>query len=370
MRDRRRVVSLVTLAALACLVIVGVAFSVRELVEPPSTATARQATDSPTPLVESASFAGSGDIADDNAIWADRKNPSNSVVIADNKADSGGGIGVFGMDGKLLQFRADGMIGNVDLREGFPLAGGSAVLVGANNRSSNTLALWTLDTNTRTLSPAAAYDIETFAPNYGFCMYHSRDSGRFYAFVTPDGPGEIQQFELVDNGAGQVRATLVRTLPIDSITESCVADDDLGHLYVGEEEVAIWKYGAEPDAGTDRVSVDQAGAGRLVADIEGLSIAYGADESGYLFVSSQGDSTIAIYDRARNNSFVKKVTVVANGDIDAVTGTDGLDVTSLNVGPQFEDGLLVVHDDDNSGGSTSNLKYVPLASVVEIIPPK
>lgn len=316
------------------------------------------------PVVENVGFSGSGDISDDSAIWVDPANPANSVVIADNKATSGGGIGVFGMDGKLIQFRQDGMIGNVDVRSGFSSSGQSMVLVGANNRTNNTLVLYSLDPASRTLSPVAARSIATFAPNLGSCLYHSRISGKFYAFVTPNGAGSIQQFELVDDGAGKVDATLVRTLSISSITESCVADDELGHLYVGQEDVAVWKYGAEPGAGAGRVSVDTAGGGRLVADIEGMSIAYGENGSGKLFVSSQGDSTIAVYDRAGSNPFIKKFRVGSNGTIDAVTGTDGIDVTTLNAGPQFEQGLLVVHDETNTGGTTSNLKYVPLNAVI------
>jgi 3-phytase len=328
-----------------------------------SDASAPVAVPSVSPLVENAGFAGSGDISDDAAIWADKGNPGNSVVIADNKATTGGGVGIFDMKGALLQFRGEGAIGNVDLREGFSLSGAPVVLVGGNNRTTNTMALWILDTGTRTLTPVAARSIATFAPNYGFCMYHSRSSGKLYAFVTPNGAGSIQQFELVDNGAGMVDATLVRTLSISSITESCVADDELGHLYVGQEDVALWKYGAEPTAGTSRVEVDRAGAGRLVADIEGMSIAYDAGGSGYLIVSSQGDSTIAVYDRAGSNAFIKRFQIVANGAIDGATGTDGLDVTTANVGPGFEQGMLVVHDQSNKDGATSNLKYVPLSAV-------
>ena len=317
------------------------------------------------PVFETEGFSGSGDISDDSAIWVDRASPANSLVLADNKSSSGGGIGVFDMTGKLLEFRPDGMIGNVDLRSGFPSSGTPIVLVGGNNRSNNTLSLWSLDTEARTLSPVAARSIGTQAPNYGFCMYRSRASGKFYAFVTPNGPGSVQQFELLDDGAGKVDASLVRTLPVSSITESCVADDELGHLYVAQEGLGVWKYEAEPDAGTDRSSVDKVGAGRLEADVEGMSIAYGEDGAGYLFVSSQGSSTIAIYDRAGNNPFLKSFKVTENGSVDAVTGTDGLDVTTANVGPPFERGLLVVHDESNSGGDTSNLKYVPLDSVLK-----
>lgn len=333
--------------------------------EPSPPATSAPSPAAEGPAVETSSFSGSGDVADDAAIWVDPANPANSVVIADNKASKGGGIGVFGMDGKLVQFRPDGMIGNVDLRTGFPLSGKPAVLVGGNNRTDDTLALWTLDPETRTLAPVAAGSIKTFAPNYGFCMYRSSASGKFYAFVTPNEEGSIQQFELVDDGDGRVDAELVRELPISSITESCVADDELGHLYVAQEDIGVWKYNAEPDAGTERAAMDKTGAGRLVADVEGMGISYGPGGSGHLFVSSQGDSTIAVYDRSGDNAFIKKFAVGGNGDIDGVSGTDGLDVTAMNAGPQFEQGLLVVHDEDNKGGATSNLKYIPLGSVLE-----
>jgi 3-phytase len=336
------------------------------------TATTAAPARNPYPLIENTGFAGSGDISDDSAIWVNQANPGASVVIADNKADLGGGIGIFDMRGRLLQFRPDGKIGNVDLREGFSLGGRDTVIVGANNRTDNKLSLWALETTTRTLSPvdARSIDTSTGAANYGFCMYHSRRSGKFYAFVTPNGSGGIQQFELFDDGEGMVDATVVRTLPISSITESCVADDDLGHLYVGQEDVAVWEYGAEPDAGSTRTAVDRVGdGGHLVDDIEGMSIAYGVNGSGYLFVSSQGNSTFAVYDRGGANGFMKSFRVMGHGRIDAVSGTDGLDVTSYSVGPRFEKGMLVVHDEANSGGTTSNLKYVPLDQIMTVSPP-
>ncbi|GGI70322.1 phytase [Pseudarthrobacter scleromae] len=368
-RIRIAVAALLALAVLAALVLITNLPSGDQPPGPASPEPSPPTTSAPAPAaggptVETSSFSGSGDVADDAAIWVDPANPANSVVIADNKADTGGGIGVFGMDGKLIHFRPDGKIGNVDLRTGFPLSGESAVLVGGNNRTEDTLALWTLDPKTRELTPVAAGSIRTFAPNYGFCMYRSSTSGKFYAFVTPNEEGPIQQFELVDDGESRVEAELVRELPVSSITESCVADDELGHLYIAQEDVGVWKYSAEPDAGKERTAVDKTGAGRLVADVEGLGISYGPGGSGHLFVSSQGDSTIAIYERSGSNAFVRKFSVGGNGDIDGVSGTDGLDVTALDAGPQFEEGLLVVHDEENSGGTTSNLKYIPLASIL------
>ena len=286
-------------------------------------------------------------------------------MIANNKDEDGGGVGVFDMNGKLIQFSRGGEIGNVDLRTGFPDGEGSVVLVGANDRSTNTLALWTLDTKTRHLSRLNSRSIKTTELNYGFCLYHSRISGKFYAFVTPEEKGFIQQFELLPRASGSIDAKLVRRLPVSGKTEACVADDEAGKIYVGQEEVAVWKYGAEPRSSSARVLVDRAGNGHLEADIEGLSIAYGPEGSGFLIVSSQGDSTIAVYGREGGNPFIKRVKIIGGGTIDAVTGTDGLDVTTQNAGPGFTEGLLVVHDESNSGGRTSNLKYVSLGAVLD-----
>jgi 3-phytase len=94
--------------------------------------------------------------------------------------------------------------------------------------------------------------------------------------------------------------------------EGCVADDELGYLYVGEEAVGIWKYQAEPDADLGRTRVDTVGpGGNLFADVEGLTIAYGNDGKGYLIASSQGNNTFAIYRREGANSYVKSFRIIA-----------------------------------------------------------
>jgi 3-phytase len=309
-----------------------------------------------------------GDVADDSAIWTNPADPAHSAVIADNKDPATGGIAVFDMAGHLLQFRPDGQIGNVDLRQDVPLGGRRVVLVGANNRTTNTLGFWTLDPATRQLTPVAARDIPRLSPNYGFCMYRSPQSGKVYAFVSQAGGGQLEQYELFDNGA-RVDARRVRTLDVGSQSEGCVADDDLGQLYVGEEDVGIWKYDAEPSGGSARSQVDRVGGGQLVADVEGLTLAYGANGTGYLLASSQGDSAIAVYARTGDNPFVKRFSITGNGGIDAVSDTDGIDVTSANTGPGFAHGLLVAHDAANSGASTSNLKYVPLEQILDLTPP-
>lgn len=310
------------------------------------------------PTVETDVFPNTGDIADDSVIYADPTNPANSVVIADNKHNSGG-IGVFNMQGKSIQYRADGKIGNVDLRTGFPFGGRNIVLVGANNRSNNTLIFWEYNPSTRQLSAPISGSIPTVPANYGFCMYKSPVSGKYYAFVSQEtGTAPMEQYELSEN-AGKIVGTKVRTFNVGSIAEGCVVDDANQRLYVAQEDVGLWRYGAEPSDGSARTEFGRVGDGNLVADVEGMSIAYGPSGTGYIVVSSQGSNQYAIYDRV-SNAFIRKFAIGANGTVDAATGTDGLDISTANLGPGFTKGALIVHDESNTGSTTSNLKYIPL----------
>ncbi|HET9929264.1 MAG TPA: phytase, partial [Polyangiaceae bacterium] len=279
--------------------------------------------------------------------------------IADDKDDAAGGIAVFDMQGKLLQLRKDGKIGNVDLRAGFPLGGKEIVLVGANNRTNGSIEFWQLDTEARRLSAPLGESPTTNLPNYGFCLYHSAKSGKFYAFVTQEtGASTLEQYELSES-SGKVSAKRVRSFDVGSITEGCVADDELGRLYVAQEDVALWRYGAEPESGSERTQVAAVGDGHLVADLEGVGLAKGPGTSGYLVVSIQAENRFATYDR-ETNAYLRGFSVAANGAIDAVNQTDGLDISTENLGPGFPKGALVVHDGSNTNGDTSNLKFVPL----------
>lgn len=311
------------------------------------------------PTIETQTFSAGGDIADDSAIYANPTEPSKSVVIADNKDATAGGVGVFNMQGQLLQFRQDGKIGNIDLRTGFTLGNRAIVIVGANNRSNNTMTFWEYNPDTQRLSTPLSPTQSTISPNYGFCLYHSAISGKYYAFVSQEtGSSTMEQYEL--NGtSGQLIATKVRSFNVGSITEGCAADDELGIVYVGQEDVALWRYSAEPNGGSSRTAIGTSGDGHLTADIEGIAIAKGPNNTGYIVVSSQGDSRYAIYDRM-SNAFQRNFTIGANGSIDAVTETDGLDISTANLGPGFTYGALIVHDGSNTGSSTSNLKFVPL----------
>lgn len=311
------------------------------------------------PTVETDPVRNGDDAADDPAIWVNPADPSASTIIG---TDKDGGLGVYDLEGNELQYLPDGELNNVDLRDGFPLAGEAVTLVTAGDRGDNTIAVYKVDPATRRLEDVAARPLVPSVEIYGSCMYRSARTGAFH-FIATSEEGDIEQWELFDAG-GRVDGRSVRTMRPDSDkSEGCVADDDTARLYVGEEEAGIWRYGAEPGDGEERVEVDATGSGRLVADVEGLAIAKGADGGGYLVASSQGDSAFVLYERGGSNAFVRRFRIGPGAGVDGVEETDGIEVTTANLGGAFGGGVFVVQDGTNPG-ENQNFKLIPWASIV------
>jgi 3-phytase len=329
----------------------------------------RRPTRTPTPIVglynvsavaETEPVPNTGDAADDIAIWEHPSDPALSTIIGTDKL---GGLAVYDLNGREIQYLATGLYNNVDIRYGFLLTGQPIDLVTSSNRQTRSIAIFRVNPQTRLLEDVAARTLRT-ATLYGACMYRSSTSGKVYFIGTRKEDGLVEQWHLFDNGAGQVDGQLVRTFVVGTQTEACVADDAQRKLYIGEEAVGIWKYEAEPNQGEERTLVDSTDVnGKLQADVEGLTIAYYPDGAGYLIASSQGNDTFTIYQRNNSNTFVKVFRVVTNGTIDGITETDGIDVLVKPLGPRFPFGIFVAHDGINDNGN-QNFKLVPWEAIM------
>ncbi len=308
--------------------------------------------------VETQPVVSTGDAADDPAIWINPENPAGSTIIGTNKQ---AGIAVYDLSGKELQFVKAGQINNVDIRRGFKLGSDEVSLVTGGDRAKNTIVAYKVNPKTRHLEDVIARSVTTFQV-YGTCMYRSPKSGKMY-YVATSKTGNVEQWELFDNGSGKVDAKKVRGFKVGGVVEGCVADDELGHLYISEEAVGLWKYNAEPDADTTRKQVDKVAGGNLVADVEGVTIAYGPNGTGYLIVSSQGNHTFVVYKREGDNGYVKTFRVSPGDGVDGSEETDGIDVFVGNLGPQFPHGLFVAQDGYNDKGN-QNFKLVPLERIL------
>jgi 3-phytase len=327
-------------------------------VTPAALATA--ALETVTATIETDPVPNGGDAADDPAIWVNPNDPAQSAIIGTDKR---GGLAVYELSGKQIQYLPDGQMDNVDLRDGFKLGDQTVTIVTASNRKDNSIAIYKINPQSRTLENVAARKIKHGLTVYGMCMYRSVKTGKIYYFGTSKS-GEVEQWELFESN-GKVDAKKARNFKLSSVVEGCVADDELGHFYVAEEAVGIWKFGAEPETGSDHTQVAKVGDGHLFADVEGLAIAYGKDGLGYLIASSQGNHSYVVYRREGNNEFVKKFRVAASEGVDGCEETDGIDVTTANLGPAFPHGVFVVQDGFNDKGN-QNFKLVPLQSIITL----
>lgn len=291
------------------------------------------------------------DAADDPAIWLNRRDPAASLIVATDKK---AGLYVYGMDGKVRHFMADGRLNNVDLVD----MGRAGIMVVASDRNDETAArlrLYRLDTATARLVPVAVFDGGA-GEAYGVCLVR-RGSG-FDAFsVLKDGLVAQVQVKL----GKSPRGTIVRYLKVPTQTEGCVVDPRSETLYVGEENVGIWTFDARargPVLGKLAVKVDGT---RLVADVEGLALAPQGRKGGWLVASSQGDNAYALY-RLPDLTYAGRFRIAA-GQFGSVEETDGIELKLGNFGPDYPAGLFVAQDGMNEPAA-QNFKLVSWADVL------
>jgi 3-phytase len=116
-----------------------------------------------------------------------------------------------------------------------------------------------------------------------------------------------------------------------------------------------------------RFPVDiKAPLGNVIEDVEGLALYVKPDMTGYLIASNQGNNEFLVYERTGDNGFLGSFRIQGGNGVDGVTETDGIDATSAALGSDFEDGLLVVQDDEDDRGN-QNFKYVRWADVAEAL---
>lgn len=303
--------------------------------------------------------ASAGDAADDPAIWVNPVDASASLILGTDKKS---GLEVYDLSGKRLQYFPVGRVNNVDLRSvEHPQF---AAIAAASNRSTQGINLFGI---------TAAGKVESlglrpldFNEPYGLCM--AQIDGRNFAWVS-DKDGGVHQSEIVLGDNPSDWQLLSRgSVKVGSQVEGCVSDDERNQLFFGEEDRGIWRLDlAAFNAGEGKPQlVAEVDGERLVDDVEGIGLYLDGDNS-YLVVSSQGNNSYALYSRD-GTGFVGHFRVdmnPANG-IDGASETDGLEVSSANLGGDYTQGLLVVQDGrKRMPGGNQNFKLVAWADIAD-----
>ncbi|KQW50730.1 MULTISPECIES: phytase [unclassified Roseateles] len=298
-----------------------------------------------------------GDAADDPAIWVHPTSGAQSLILGTDKKR---GLAVYGLNGRERQFLPVGRINNVDLRQGLAYGGRKLDLAVATQRDEAGLVLFGVSAGGKVSELAR---LKTGLDDiYGVCVGRNAEGG---LDVFPnDKDGRVLRLRLKLSGKTW-QSEQVAEFRLDSQPEGCVVDEANGALFVGEEKRGVWRLDLST-AGSAPQLVITAGPG-LTPDVEGLALHPGR---GWLVVSSQGSDSFAVYDIkrpfAQRGTFAIGINTALG--IDAVSETDGLDLTGANLGGPYAEGVLVVQDGHKRlPHGPQNFKLVPWAAVEKAV---
>jgi len=320
--------------------------------------------------LETQSVHSSGDAADDPAVWVHPTDPTKSTIIGTDKKR---GLVVWDLDGKQIQEMELGHTNNVDVQDEVRFGSETFSLVGTSERLVDQVILFRVDPATRLLTPFEDHSFKVSVNPGGVTFYRSPKSGRLFVFVVGEdhedkSKNAFQQWEIIEqpeDSPTPFRYEKVRHVRIETDAEGLVADDELGYLFVSEENTAVWRFDAEPDGGDTRFEVDSFGYfGHLNHDVEGLAIYRTGPKTGYLMVCCQGTDDFVVLRREGDHEYVGRFEIVAGNGIDQVLHTDGICATSTPLGERFPEGIFVAQDDEDESGR-QNFKVVSWVQIRE-----
>lgn len=282
---------------------------------------------------------------DDPAIWINRKDTANSLIIGTDK-ETGGGLYLYNLEGKIV----NKVIGlkrpnNVDIAYDVPLNGQLVDVALTTEREANKVRIYTLPD----LKEVDGGGIDVFAGEkerdpMGIAVYtRPADSAVFVIVGRKTGPadGYLWQYRLTEN-AGKLDFTLVRKFGKYSgkkEIEAIAVDNKLGYVYYSDERTGIHKYYADPDKKDDN-ELALFGTTGFTSDHEGISIYQSTDSTGYILVSNQQDNSFMIFAREGSVNNKNEHSLIAKVPVSTLE-SDGSEVTALPLSPQYPQGLFV-----------------------------
>lgn len=292
------------------------------------------------------------DDSDDPAIWIDKKNKKQSLVLGTDKHVDSGGVYVFTLDGKIDRKRSlTGLkrMNNVDIAYELKTGDSTIDIAVATERDRNMLRIFKLPE----MKIIDGGGIEVFRNEQqrspmGIALYTRPSDHAIFAIVsrkTGSTESYLEQYQLTVKVDGIVQAELVRRFGKFSgkkEIESIAVDNELGYVYYSDEMFAIRKYYADPEKGNEELAAF--GKGEYLEDCEGISIYKFDDGTGYILVSDQGANKFNVYPREGTKDNLHQHTRITSIPI-STNFSDGSDVTSVSL-PGFKGGLFVAMSDD------------------------
>ncbi len=283
---------------------------------------------------------------DDPAIWIHPKDASKSIIIGTDK-DTDGALYAYDLDGKIIK---KSIVlkrpNNVDIAYGILINGKKTDVAVTTERETNKLRIFSLPD----LTPIDNGGIDVFTGEalrdpMGISLFTRKKDNAIFAIVGrktgPDGT-YLWQYLLSDNGNGAVKGEVVRKFGSFSgkkEIEAIAVDNELGYIYYCDEQFGVKKYLADPEAKNDN-ELALFGQKDFKADNEGIAIYKTGEETGYILISNQQANTFMVYAREGSGGNPHNHTLLAEIPTSTIE-CDGADVTNVNLGPKYPNGLFV-----------------------------
>ncbi|CAD0001561.1 phytase [Flavobacterium salmonis] len=282
---------------------------------------------------------------DDPSIWIHPTDATKSIIVGTDK-DTDGGLYAFDLNGKILKKSIPlKRPNNVDIAYGLIIDGKKVDIAVTTERESNKIRVFSLPN----LDPIdnggiSVFEGEELRDPMGVSLYTRPTDGKIFAIVgRKSGPSGsyLWQYELSGSGKNAV-GKVVRKFGAYSgkkEIEAIAVDNELGAIYYCDEQVGIRKYKADP-ALNDNKELAFFGQKDFKADHEGIAIYKKTDSTGYILVSNQQANTFMVYPREGVNGNPDSYKLLAEVPTSTIE-CDGADVTSVNLGGKYKNGLFV-----------------------------
>lgn len=283
---------------------------------------------------------------DDPAIWIHPTDASKSVIIGTDK-DTDGGIYAYDLDGKIIK---KSIVlkrpNNVDIAYGILINGKKTDIAVTTERETNKIRVFSMpDLTPIDNGGIAVFEGEILRDPMGISLYTRKSDNAIFAIVgrkTGTNGSYLWQYQLADNGNNGLKATVVRKFGSFSgkkEIEAIAVDNELGFIYYCDEQFGVKKYYADP-AKKDDKELALFGQKDFKADNEGIAIYKTGATTGYILISNQQANTFMVYAREGANGNANNHVLLAEIPTSTIE-CDGADVTNVNLGPKYPNGLFV-----------------------------
>lgn len=295
---------------------------------------------------------------DDPAIWINKEDHSQSLIIGTDKGgETGeGALYVYDLEGRIIKEKTVSGIkrpNNVDIAYGLRAGDKMLDIAVCTERYTNSIRIFSLpDMKPLDNGGIEVFEGEELRDPMGIALYTNPETNEISAIVgRKSGPTDstyLWQYNLIADSTGMVQVQLLRKFGAFSgikEIESIAVDNELGYVYYSDEGTGTHKYYAHPDSTGTELALF--GSGDFKDDNEGISIYKMDGGKGYILISDQQANRFNIY--AREGSATNPHEHKLLGAVNTSTNeSDGSDVTSIPLGTKFPQGLFVAMSDDKT----------------------